>query len=132
MPPESPVSRRSIEDAARLIRSAPQRVSDPNALPALEGELRIVYGFIGGSDRAFDYAERSVEVGAVGGNGFRGLWDPQYASLRKSQRFKTLVRNAGLVDYWRERGWPDLCRPATPERASAKAGPVGPDDFVCD
>ena len=27
---------------------------------------------------------------------------------------------AGLVDYWRARGWPDLCRP------------MGADDFVCD
>jgi hypothetical protein len=31
-----------------------------------------------------------------------------------------LVRAYGLVDYWRERGWPDLCRS------------VGADDFVCD
>jgi hypothetical protein len=47
-------------------------------------------------------------------------WDPLYAPLRKTERFKTLMRDAGLVDYWRERGWPDLCRP------------VGADDFVCD
>jgi len=40
--------------------------------------------------------------------------------LRKTERFQSLVRKAGLVDYWRERGWPDLCRP------------VGADDFVCD
>ena len=26
----------------------------------------------------------------------------------------------GMVDYWRARGWPDLCRP------------VGTNDFVCD
>jgi hypothetical protein len=36
------------------------------------------------------------------------------------QRFKAYVRKAGLVDYWRARGWPDLCRP------------MGADDFVCD
>ena len=30
------------------------------------------------------------------------------------------VVDAGLVDLWRERGWPDLCRP------------VGTDDFACD
>jgi hypothetical protein len=30
------------------------------------------------------------------------------------------LRNAGIVDYWRAKGWPDLCRP------------VGVDDFVCD
>jgi hypothetical protein len=40
--------------------------------------------------------------------------------MRKTERFKTYVRNVGLVDYWRARGWPDLCRP------------VGAEDFVCD
>jgi hypothetical protein len=30
------------------------------------------------------------------------------------------MRNAGFVEYWRARGWPDLCRP------------LGTDDFVCD
>jgi len=33
--------------------------------------------------------------------------------------FKQLVRNEGLVDYWRVYGWPDLCRP------------LGDDDFQC-
>jgi hypothetical protein len=47
-------------------------------------------------------------------------WSPPYALLRKRDRFKILLRNAGLVDYWRTRGWPDLCRP------------IGADDFVCD
>jgi hypothetical protein len=48
------------------------------------------------------------------------LWHSSYAPLRKTERFKALVRNAGFVDYWRARGWPDLCHP------------VGADDFACD
>jgi hypothetical protein len=48
------------------------------------------------------------------------LWGPPYTSIHKTERFKTLVRTARLVEYWRERGWPDLSRP------------MGSDDFVCD
>jgi hypothetical protein len=48
------------------------------------------------------------------------VWAKPYDRLRKTERFKTLMRNAGLVDYWRARGWPDLCHP------------LGADDFVCD
>jgi hypothetical protein len=48
------------------------------------------------------------------------LWFPAHAPLRKTERFKAWARNVGLVDYWRARGWPDLCRP------------MGTDDFVCD
>jgi hypothetical protein len=60
------------------------------------------------------------------------LWHPSYAPARKTERFKAFARNAGLVDYWRAKGWPEFCRPVTPERASAKAGPMGADDFACE
>ena len=47
------------------------------------------------------------------------LWHPSYAPVRKTERFKAYVRKAGLVEYWRARGWPEFCRP------------MGADDFVC-
>jgi TolB-like protein/Tfp pilus assembly protein PilF len=40
--------------------------------------------------------------------------------LRQNPHFKALVQEMGLVDYWREHGWPDLCRAD------------GTDDFACD
>jgi hypothetical protein len=40
--------------------------------------------------------------------------------VRKTERFKALMRKAGLVDYWKARGWPDLCHPTTG------------DDFACE
>jgi hypothetical protein len=40
--------------------------------------------------------------------------------VRQLPRFKKYVREIGLVDFWKEFGWPDLCHP------------VGDDDFVCD
>jgi len=48
------------------------------------------------------------------------MWSPTMAPARKTERFKRFVRDAGLVDYWRERGWPSFCRP------------VGADDFACE
>jgi hypothetical protein len=48
------------------------------------------------------------------------LWHRSYAAVRRTERFKDFVRKAGYVEYWRARGWPDLCRP------------LGADDFVCD
>jgi TolB-like protein len=46
-------------------------------------------------------------------------WYPSRSDLRATPAFKRFVREVGLLDYWRKRGWPDLCRP------------VG-DDFACD
>jgi len=111
------VSRRSVEDAARLLRQAPAKVTAPEALPVLEGGLSFVYAYVGALNRVFEFAERDFEVNSVPGG---VLWHPDYAPLRKTERFKAFVRKGKLVDYWRERGWPDLCRP------------MGADDFVCD
>ncbi len=103
-----PVTR---EQVALLMRSAPQKVSDPKALPALHEELSFVYAYIGAEDRLLDFAERALEAGVFAE--LRYLFSPAYSSARKTKRFKTLVRKAGLVDYWNARGWPDMCHPTT-------------------
>ena len=111
------VTRQSIEAAARLIR-APSAATPPEKLPRLEGELNFVYAYVGARERVFEHYERNLQIGIFLFPFW--LWDPLYAPLRKTERFKALMRNAGLVDYWRKNGWPDLCRP------------MGADDFVCD
>lgn len=45
---------------------------------------------------------------------------PLFADVRRTEGFKELVRDVGLVEYWRETGnWADYCRP------------LGLDDFEC-
>jgi hypothetical protein len=39
------------------------------------------------------------------------LWFPVFRDMRRLPQFKEVVRAEGLVEYWREAGWPDLCRP---------------------
>jgi hypothetical protein len=51
---------------------------------------------------------------------FTPYWSPEFAALRKTERFKALVRAWGFPDYWRAKGWPDLCHPTTG------------DDFACE
>ncbi len=113
-------SRRSIEEAARLLRNAPTNVSMPGALPAWDGELGFVYVYIGAPDRVLDHPERLVAVHNLRTQTVRYLWSPEFAPVRRTERFKAFVRVAGYAEYWRARGWPDHCHP------------VGADDFVCD
>ncbi|HET7085043.1 MAG TPA: TIR domain-containing protein [Rhizomicrobium sp.] len=116
--PQLPDDRQSLEEAARLLRTAPAKVGAPNALPLLPQDLSFVYLFIGAEDRSLEVVEREIAVGYYGAM-FRNPWSPPSAALRKTERFKTFARKAGLVEYWKVRGWPDVCHP------------VGADDFAC-
>jgi tetratricopeptide (TPR) repeat protein len=104
-----------VETAARLLRTAPAHAASPHSLPRL-GQLSFVYLYVGAPERAFEPAEDGDPDAPTA----MLLWHSSAAALRKTERFKALVRKAGLVDYWRARGWPDMCRP------------MGADDFVCD
>jgi TolB-like protein/Flp pilus assembly protein TadD len=52
------------------------------------------------------------------------LWQPDAWSRKARQHpaFQAFAKRIGLVDYWKQNRWPDLCQP-TPER--------GPDAFSC-
>jgi TolB-like protein len=39
------------------------------------------------------------------------LWLPLFDDVRRSPGFEALVANIGLVEYWKQYGWPSFCRP---------------------
>jgi len=73
-------------------------------------------------EQSFAYFEQS---GTGLSDGYLNwLWWPQdYArKARQHPGFQSFAKRIGLVDYWKQNRWPDLCQPA-PER--------GPDAFTC-
>jgi hypothetical protein len=48
------------------------------------------------------------------------LWTPLFREVRQLDEFKAHMREIGMVDVWREIGWPDLCEA------------TGGEDFRCD
>jgi len=117
---QSMLSRRAVEDAAGLLRNAPATASAPESLPPLGMNMDFAYVFVGAANRVLEARERYVGAGGLGPFVLTDLWHPRFASLRKTERFKSIVRRIGVLDYWRARGWPDLCRPS------------GDDDFECE
>ena len=109
----------NVQEAVRLLRSAPAAVPRADNLRSL-GRLGWVYLSVGAPEQSLEMQERMVDLGMLYGDEAHEFWHPDYAPVRKTERFKAFARKAGLVDYWRERGWPSFCRP------------VGADDLECE
>jgi adenylate cyclase len=107
--------------AVSLLRAAPGKATFDHGFPRL-GRVDFVYLHVGAPEQALEVYESEVGTGLIGGQGnsISYLWHPSFAAARNTPRFKILMRNAGMVDYWRQRGWPNLCHPA------------GSTDFNCD
>jgi TolB-like protein len=103
------------EMAAKLIGAAPAPA--PQSIPYLQN-FSFVFAYVGRPERVFEWAEHNADAGYFAGQ-FNWFWQPNFGAARKTDLFKALVRKLGLIEYWRVRGWPELCRP------------IGSDDFVC-
>ena len=117
LPPQWP---EMFRIGAALLRKAPANVVLPSTPPRLD-RVGFVYLYVGAPDRALDMYEDTITSGLTGGQGnnFSYLWHASYAPVRKTERFKSFARKAGMLDYWHQRGWPDHCRP------------VSASDFAC-
>jgi TolB-like protein len=77
---------------------------------------------LGEPEQSFAYFERSGTGLSDGYLNF--LWLPEDYSRKARQHpaFQSFAKQIGLVDYWKQNRWPDLCQPV-PEK--------GPDAFTC-
>jgi TolB-like protein len=107
------------EAAATILDSAPAKAAVPAALPRI-GNLSFAYMHVGAPERVLEFYEDEVSGDYFQPISATWFWHPTYAAVRKTERFKKVARDLGLVEYWRMRGWPAQCRPA------------GADDFACD
>jgi TolB-like protein len=109
-----------LENAVRLMSTGPTDAGSPQTLSAMNAELNFVYLHVGALGRILQPLENNIAAGHQSPFDVAFVWEPSFAPLRKTERFKAFAREYGLVEYWRAKGWPWACHP--------KDG----DDFVCD
>ncbi len=107
------------EAAATILDSAPAKAAAPAALPRI-GNLSFAYMHVGAPERVLEFYEDEISGDYFQPISATWFWHPTYAAVRKTERFKKVARDLGLVEYWRARGWPAQCHAA------------GADDFTCD
>ena len=91
--------------------------SDDNLSIWDRGVISLWAAYFGDPEFAIEVIEGETNINATN---ISYLWLPLFYEYRQTPRFKEFVREIGLVDYWKEYGWPDLCHP------------VGNDDFECE
>ena len=100
-------------------------LEDPSLQPRVLAEMRaadlsplrpidlvIPYAQIGGADTSLEILIDAAQNGALHGDFDLGqLWTPEAEPIRRHARFPEFVRRVGLLDYWKQYGYPDACRP---------------------
>jgi len=89
------------------------------ALPRI-GNLSFAYMHVGAPERVLEFYQDEISGDYFQPISSTWFWHPTYAAVRRTEPFKKVARDLGLVEYWRARGWPAQCRA------------VGADDFACD
>jgi adenylate cyclase len=110
--------REYFDNPKEALNKLHQIYTDDNALSERDiTDISILAAYLSDTDFAMEAMERGNTINTAG---LFKVWFPVMKNVRQLPRFKEHMREIGLVDYWKQYGWPDLCRP------------VGDDDFVCD
>lgn len=104
-------------------------LADPSKRPALVARMKATdpkvatqldfiepYTQLGQLDTAFGILDESVRAGDRAWTrhwDLKHLWGPEGRPLRTDPRFPKLAQQLGLVDYWKQYGYPDGCRAGT-------------------
>jgi hypothetical protein len=85
-------------------------VADPAATSGETIYAALFAGYLG--DKSLSLAAFRRSYVDLHGPDIFYLWFPFWDELRKEPEFKQIVRDLGLVDYWRKSGkWGDFCKP---------------------
>jgi len=97
----------SPEKSLAVYRKIYTDMGDKLPIASLMG-ISMLAAYFGDPEFAMELIEK---VGIQRVDTISNLWYPVMKEVRQLPRFKEFLREIGLVDYWNQFGWPDICRP---------------------
>lgn len=80
-------------------------------------DIALLAAYFGDPEFAFEVFSKEIYNTTIR---FFALWYPVMSDVRKLPEFRQFARDVNLLDYWRDYGWADYCRPISLE------------EFVCE
>ena len=111
-----------LDDPAAALRRLRQLLNDPKVQSNIMAYIGypVWAAYFGDRQLALQGRELISRQGFSFETYARDMWSPVFRAMRSEPRFKQLLRDMGVVDYWRATAdWGDYCKP------------VGADDFEC-
>lgn len=106
-----------IDSPERALMTLRSVYADTDAVwPAKHHDVALLAAFLGDPEFALEAIGHEARLTTLR---FGALWYPVMGEVRKLRGFKQLVTDVNLVEYWRNFGWSDHCRP------------IGTEDFEC-
>jgi thioredoxin-like negative regulator of GroEL len=100
-----------VTESIRMLQAAAK-----GAVPSPRNGATLGFDYLyrGGFDRMLSFYDGFAAAGYPSVGSFPTMfWSPRYEPLRRTEGLKSFLRKGGFVDYWKARGWPDLCHPTT-------------------
>ena len=117
------------EELKPLVHQFIEGLSDPSARPRVIASLRKtdpalisqaklvdVYSSLGDVDLAYQVMFETLDkdhLAWIHDWEMSDLWSPDSAAMRRSPKLGELAERIGVIDYWKQYGFPDQCRPGT-------------------
>ncbi|MEP7313471.1 MAG: TIR domain-containing protein [Pseudomonadota bacterium] len=111
-----------LDDAPAARREFHRLIDEPSFQGDVFGMAAVAVwaAYFGDAPLALDALQRTARSNAAFESWGISLWRPVMQPVRRLAGFKDLLRDQGLVDYWRKSGnWGEFCKP------------VGANDFEC-
>ena len=99
------------DPALRPALIAAMKTIDPAQVP--QSKLVGSYLQLGAVDEAYQIMMQALDENRLAwmqGWGLAGAWTVEASAMRKDPRFGQLAERVGLLDYWKQYGFPDGCR----------------------
>lgn len=100
---------RNLDDEERVMGELLAFSRRENPMSAESVYYGAIAAYIGEHDMAVNLMRDALDGVWLG---FYWLWLPVFDETRKTQAFRDLLMESGIVDYWQAHGWPEVCQPA--------------------